>query len=77
VWAPLVKLEYVAKVAARATWESWTGQNTVDGLIVNINLGVVQGNASLLQQLYTILWDTVLVEPDGSDGTQVDGMARD
>jgi hypothetical protein len=65
--------EYVAKVAARATWQSWSGQNVVWGLNIAINAALVQGNATLVQDLFTVLWETIIVEPNGTDGTQVDG----
>jgi hypothetical protein len=74
------QVEYVTKVAARATWNAggliWVGQNVVWGLSIAINAALVQGNATLVQDLFTVLWETIIVEPNGTDGTQVDGAGR-
>ncbi len=50
------ELEYTQRVLNRAPWNRWSGQNRMMGLGIRMNLGVILGNETIVQDAFTNIW---------------------
>ncbi len=60
------------RILNRATWKTWTGQNLVWGVTIQIVRGCVENSEPIVAEAYQRLYDEIRIAPLGQEGIQAD-----